>query len=111
GKWRATGRVQQANGAVRDQRRLLRRLRRHSVAGGQCRGNLADEDRQREVPRRDRGEYATPTERPGVALAGGSGQFARPREVAAGGQRGPAAGGRPPPPLPPSRGPRLAPPP
>ena len=41
-----------------DQRRLLGRLGEHRVAGGQRRGDLAGEDRQREVPRADADDRA-----------------------------------------------------
>jgi hypothetical protein len=43
--------MEQPHGGGGDQRRLLGRLGEHGVAGGQRGGDLAGEDRQREVPR------------------------------------------------------------
>ena len=48
-------RVEQAHRPGGDQRRLLGGLGQHRAAGGQRRRHLADEDRQREVPRADAG--------------------------------------------------------
>jgi hypothetical protein len=45
------GAVQQLDGQRGDQRRLLGRLGDDGIAGGQGRGDLADKDRQREIPR------------------------------------------------------------
>ncbi len=56
---RHAGPVQQTYGIRGHQRRLLRRLGQHRIAGGQRGGQLAGEDRQREVPRADAGERAT----------------------------------------------------
>ena len=50
---RHTGRVQQFDGLQRHRRGLLGRLGQHAVAGRQRRRDLADEDRQRKVPRAD----------------------------------------------------------
>ena len=50
---RHAGRVQRAHRRGGHQRRLLGRLGQHHVAGGQRRGDLAGEDRQRKVPRAD----------------------------------------------------------
>ena len=50
-----------AHGLGGDQRRLLRRLGDHRIAGRQRAGDLAGEDRQRKVPRADAGDD---TERP-----------------------------------------------
>ena len=58
--------VQQPHGGGRDQRRLLRRLRQHDIAGRQRGGDLPDEDRQRKVPRAD---ATTGPERRCVALS------------------------------------------
>ncbi len=43
--------VQQRDGAMGDQRRLLGRFGQHGIARGQCGADLAGENRQREVPR------------------------------------------------------------
>ena len=53
---RHAGLVQQRDGLGGDQRRLLGRLGDHRVAGGQRGGDLAGEDRQREIPRADAGD-------------------------------------------------------
>ena len=45
--------MQQRNRLRRDQRRLLRRLGQHRIAGGERGGDLPGEDRQRKVPRTD----------------------------------------------------------
>ena len=55
---RDAGLVQHAHGLGGDQRRLLGRLGQHRVAGGKRRGDLAGEDRQREVPRADADDRA-----------------------------------------------------
>ena len=47
-----------AHRGCRDQRRLLGGLREHRVAGGERRADLADEDRQRKIPRRDADDRA-----------------------------------------------------
>src|SRR5207302_10780973 len=57
-----------------DQRGLLGGLGNDGVAGGERRGDLAGEDRQRKIPRRDAGEDAAPAQRDLDALAGGDGQ-------------------------------------
>ena len=59
-----------------DQRRLLGGLGDDRVAGGERRGDLAGEDRQRKIPRRDAGEDAAPVQLDLVALAGRAGQGA-----------------------------------
>ncbi len=64
------GLVQQPHRGGGDQRRLLGGLGDDGVAGGERRGDLAGEDRQREIPRRDAGEDAAPVQRELVALAG-----------------------------------------
>ena len=45
--------MEQVNGLSGDQRRLLGGLGQHHVAGSQGRSDLADENRQREIPRAD----------------------------------------------------------
>ncbi|ESS37073.1 Flagellar hook-length control protein FliK [Burkholderia cenocepacia KC-01] len=50
---RHAGLAQEAHRLRGDQRRLFGRLREHRVAGGERRGHLAHEDREREVPRAD----------------------------------------------------------
>jgi hypothetical protein len=64
------GTVQQFDRERRDQRRLLGRLGDDAVAGGERRRDLADEDREREIPRADADEDATAMQRQAVALAG-----------------------------------------
>ena len=73
------GRVQELDGAGGDQRRLLGGLGDHRVAGAEGGGDLAGEDREREVPGRDADQHA-----------------ARPRPVALGLRRRSSAGSRPP---------------
>ena len=53
-----------------DERRLLRRLRHHGIAGGKCAGDLPGEDREGKIPGRDAGEHAAPAQTEFVALAG-----------------------------------------
>jgi hypothetical protein len=55
-RFRHAGFVQQAHGGRGDQRRLLGRLGEHRVAGGERRGHLAGEDRERKIPRADAGD-------------------------------------------------------
>ena len=55
---RNAGLVQDPRRFVGDQRRLLRGLRDDRIARGERAGDLADEDRQREVPRTDRDDRA-----------------------------------------------------
>ncbi len=83
--------MQQRDSPRRHQWRLFGRFGGDSVAGGQCRRDLTHENRQWEIPWRDRREHATPTQGPGVPLAGWSRQLTRRRKVAAGMQRVPAA--------------------
>ena len=66
---RHTGGMQKANRARRNQRGLLRRFGKHRVACGKGGSNLAGEDGQREVPRRDAGKHARRRRR--VVGAGG----------------------------------------
>ena len=56
------------------ERGLLGRLRHHRVAGGKRRRDLAEEDRQREIPRADADEHAAPAIAQLVRFAG------RPRQ-------------------------------
>ena len=56
---RNTRLVQQLDGEGGDQRGLLRRFRKNSVASSQRRRDLAGEDGEREVPRRNAGEEAS----------------------------------------------------
>jgi len=66
--------VQQPHGSSGDERGLLGRLGDDRVAGGECGGDLAGEDRQRKIPRRDAGKNAATMECHLVTLAGGAGQ-------------------------------------
>ena len=69
---RHAGFMQQLDGFSRNQRRLLGRLRDDRIARHQGRRDLAQEDRQRKIPRRDRDEDATAAQAEHVALAGRS---------------------------------------
>ena len=71
---RHAGFVQQLDGEGGDQWRLFGRLGDDGIAGGQRRGDLADENRQREIPRADADEDAAAVQRQAVALAGRAGQ-------------------------------------
>ena len=71
---RNAGLVQQAHGLGGDQRRLLGRLGHHGVAGGERGRDLAEKDRQREIPRADADEHAAAAIAQLVALAGRPGQ-------------------------------------
>src|SRR3546814_13029451 len=73
--------MQQPNGGGGDQRRLLRRLGDDGVAGGQCGGELAREDGEREVPGTDAGEDAAAVQAQAVPLAGRPRQFAAVAEL------------------------------
>ena len=79
-----------ADGLAGDERRLLGGFRRDAIAGGQRRGDLADENRQRKVPRGDADKDAAAERRSAVLLAGRARQdrlaayFSRlPRVIAA----------------------------
>ena len=50
---RDAGTVQQRDGRGRDERGLFGGFRQHRIARGERGGDLADEDRQREIPRCD----------------------------------------------------------
>ena len=69
---RHAGLVQEPHGRGGDQRRLLGGLRDDGVAGHQRRRDLAEEDRERKIPRRDRDEDAAAAQAQHVALAGRS---------------------------------------
>src|SRR5439155_16847672 len=73
--------VQQPYGGGGDKRRLLRRLGDDGIAGGERGGDLAGEDGEREIPRRDAGEDSPPVQRQRVALAGRAGQRERLGEI------------------------------
>ena len=68
---RQAGLVKQPDRLGRDQRRLLRRLGDHGVAGRQRRGDLAGEDGEGEIPWADAGEDAPPMQLQRIGLAGG----------------------------------------
>ena len=67
---RRPGLQRQTNGCGGDQRRLRRRLGDDRVAGRQRRGDLAEEDGQRKVPRADAGEDAAAAQGQLVELSG-----------------------------------------
>ena len=69
---RHAGLMQQPHGLGRDQRRLLGGLGDHRVAGGERRRDLAEENRERKIPRADADEHAAPAIAQFVALAGRS---------------------------------------
>ncbi len=58
-----------------NQRSLFGRLGDHGIAGGQRGADLAQEDRQREIPRADADEHAAAIEEQLIALAGRAGQL------------------------------------
>ncbi len=61
--------VQKARRLKGDERRLRNGLGNHRIAGNQSCRDLTDEDRQREIPRRDAKADAAPTEAIAVLLA------------------------------------------
>ena len=67
---RHAGFMQQLHGFRRDQRRLLGGLRHHGIAGHQRRRDLAQKNRQRKIPRRDRNEDAAAAQSQHIAFAG-----------------------------------------
>ena len=88
--FRHAGFVQQLHRVVADQVGLLGRLGDHAVAGGERGGDLADEDRQREIPRADADEHAAAVQlqrrwirRSGRAALRAAEQLARLRGVVA----------------------------
>ena len=92
----SAGGVEQAHRLGRDQRRLLGRLGQDRVARRQRRGDLAGEDREREVPRADADEHAAAVQLQRIGFAGRAGQRARAGEIALG--DGARSSGRSPPP-------------
>src|SRR5207248_7627753 len=76
--------MQQADRFRRYQGRLLGRLRDNAVAGDQRCAHLAQEDRERKIPRRDRDEHAASAQAQHIALAGWTGhRFALVKQPAA----------------------------
>ena len=69
-RFRHAGFVQQLHRGVADQVGLLGGLGDHAVAGGERGGDLAGEDRQREIPRADADEHAAAVQLQLVRLAG-----------------------------------------
>src|SRR5581483_6624331 len=78
------GREQAADRRRGGERRLLGRLGDDRIAGGERGGDLAGEDRQRKIPRRDAGEDAAAVQGEAVALAGRAGQVQRYGKIGAG---------------------------
>ena len=74
---RHAGFVQQRDKTLRDRRRLFGRFGGHAVAGDERRGNLAREDREREIPRADADEHTAAVQVQLVAFAGRAGQRLR----------------------------------
>ena len=74
---RHAGVVQQPDRERGDQRRLLGRLRDHGIAGGERGDHLAEEDRERKIPRADADEDAAAAIAQFVALAGRAGHRLR----------------------------------
>ena len=64
--------MQQPHASRGDQRRLLGRFREHRIARGERARDLASENRQRKIPRRDAGKDAAAMQRQLVFLAGWS---------------------------------------
>ena len=67
--WRNARRVQNSDRLGGDQRRLLGGFGDHRIAGGERRGDLAGEDRQRKVPRADAGDDSERRRRAGAENA------------------------------------------
>ena len=78
---RYAGLQQQPHGVGGHQRRLLGRLGQHRIARRERGGDLAGEDREREIPRADAGEHAAAVQAQFVALARRSRQALRAREL------------------------------
>ena len=83
GAERDPGLQDQLGDAVRGERRLLRRLRNHRIAGDQRGRHLPRENRDRKVPRADAGEHTAAVQRQHVALADRTSQRNRPAELLA----------------------------
>ncbi len=75
--------MQQAHGRRRDQRRLFGGLRENGIAGRQGAGDLSDENREREIPRRDAEERPAPVQREMIGLSRRTGKFDRVLEFLA----------------------------
>ena len=75
------GLVEQPHRLGGDQRGLFGGLGQHGIAGRQRGGDLAGEDRQREIPRADAGEHAASVQFELVGLADRAGQRRRPGEL------------------------------
>ena len=71
---RNAGRVQELHRLEGDERRLLGGLGDDGIAGGERRGDLAGENRQRKIPRADADEDAAAAQAIAVLLAGRAGQ-------------------------------------
>ena len=71
---RHAGLVQELHRLEGDERRLLGGLGDDRIAGRERRGDLAEEDREREIPRADADEHAAPAKREAVLLPGRPGQ-------------------------------------
>jgi hypothetical protein len=71
------GFMQQLHRVVADEVGLLGGLGDHAVAGGERRGDLAEEDREREIPRRDAHEHTAALQAQFVRFAGRARQFFR----------------------------------
>ena len=69
--------MRQRDGSGGDARRLRGGLGDDGVAGGERGGDLAEEDREREVPRRDAGEHAAPRQPQLVPLPSRAGEERR----------------------------------
>ena len=70
---RNAGAVEQFDRRGGDERRLFGRFRHHDIAGGECRRDLAEEDREREIPWADANKQATTAIGQAIVLAGGTG--------------------------------------
>ena len=79
---RNAGLVRQPHGGGGDQRSLRRGLGDHGVARRQAGGDLAEEDGQREVPRRDAGDHPPRGQPQLVGLSRRSRQAHRPGQAA-----------------------------
>ena len=81
---RHAGLVQELHRLEGDERRLLGGLGDDRIAGRERRGDLAEEDREREIPRADADEHAAPAKREAVLLPGRAGQQLAIAELGAG---------------------------
>ncbi len=70
--------MQQPDRSHGRQRGLLGRFGNHAITGQQRRGNLADENRQRKIPRADANKHTAAAVTKPVVLAGRAGQDLRP---------------------------------